>query len=135
MSGWPIGIDPVEGDQAKGGARLIRRYDLDADGNVHNMRVHHNFSPGRSADGMRIDRDGNLYASAGMNQLRGTAETLDVKAGVYVISPSGALVKFIPIPEDSITNNAFGGPDMRTLYVTAGKTLFKVCTDVPGLPR
>ena len=27
--------------------------------------------------------------------------------------------------EDLITNNAFGGPDMKTLYVTAGKTLYK----------
>jgi gluconolactonase len=52
-----------------------------------------------------------------MNQLRGTAETLATKT------------------EDYITNNAFGGPDMRTLYVTAGKTLYKVRTDVPGLPR
>ena len=51
------------------------------------MRVHYNFYPGRSADGMSIDTQGNLYASAGMNQLRGTSETLDNKAGVYVISP------------------------------------------------
>ena len=43
--------------------------------------------------------------------------------------------KFIPIPEDFITNNAFGGPDMMTLYVTAGKTLFKLRTDIAGLPR
>jgi gluconolactonase len=45
------------------------------------------------------------------------------------------LLKFIPIPEDGITNNAFGGPDMKTLYITAGKTLFKVRTEIPGLPR
>ena len=50
-------------------------------------------------------------------------------------NPQGTLVQFIPIPEDFITNNAFGGSDMRTLYVTAGKTLYRVRTDVPGLPR
>jgi gluconolactonase len=125
----------VEANGAAGGARLIRRYDLQPDGTVRNMRVHYDFSPGRSADGMSIDRQGNLYASAGMNQLRGTAETLATKTGVYVISPQGTLLRFIPIAEDYITNNAFGGPDMRTLYVTAGKTLYKVRTDVPGLPR
>ncbi len=125
----------VEANGAEGGARLIRRYDLQPDGTVRNMRVHYDFSPGRSADGMSIDTQGNLYASAGMNQLRGTAETLDTKTGVYVISPQGTLVKFIPIPEDYITNNAFGGSDMRTLYVTAGKTLYKLRTEVPGLPR
>jgi gluconolactonase len=125
----------VEANQAKGGPRLIRRYDLQADGTVRNMKVHYDFSPGRSADGMSIDSEGNLYASAGMNQLRGTSETLDTKTGVYVISPEGKLLKFIPIPEDFITNNAFGGADMKTLYVTAGKTLYKLRTDIAGLPR
>jgi len=125
----------VEANQAQGGPRLIRSYDLQPDGTVRNMRVLYDFSPGRSADGMSIDTEGNLYASAGMNQLRGTAETLDTKTGVYVISPEGKLLTFFPIPEDFITNNAFGGPDMRTLYVTAGKTLYKLRTDIPGLPR
>ena len=125
----------VESNQAKGGARLIRSYDLRSDGTVANMRVLYTFSPGRSADGLSIDRQGSLYASAGLNQLRGTSETLDTKAGVYVISAGGKLLRFIPIPEDLITNNAFGGPDMRTLYITAGKTLYKVRTTVAGLPR
>jgi gluconolactonase len=52
-----------------------------------------------------------------------------------VISPVGTLLSFIPIAEDFISNNAFGGPDMKTLYVTAGKTLYKVRTDIAGLPR
>jgi gluconolactonase len=125
----------VESNQAQGGPRLIRSYDLQPDGTVRNMRVLYDFSPGRSADGMSIDTQGNLYAAAGMNQLRGTSETLDTKAGVYVISPEGKLLKFFPILEDFITNNAFGGPDMRTLYVTAGKTLYKLRTDIAGLPR
>jgi gluconolactonase len=125
----------IEANGAEGGARMIRAYDLRPDGTVGNMRVHYNFYPGRSADGMSIDTQGNLYASAGMSQLRGTSETLDTKAGVHVISPQGKLLKFIPIPEDFITNNAFGGSDMKTLYVTAGKTLFKVRTEIAGLPR
>lgn len=125
----------IEANQAQGGARMIRSYDLQPDGTVRNMKVHYNFYPGRSADGMSIDTQGNLYASAGLNQLRGTSETLDTKAGVHVISPDGKLIKFIPIPEDTITNNAFGGTDMKTLYVTAGKNLYKIRTDIAGLPR
>jgi gluconolactonase len=125
----------VEANNAQGGLRQIRAFDLGADGTVANMRTHYNFYPGRSADGMSIDTAGNLYASAGMNTLRGTSETLDTKAGVYVISPQGKLLRFIPISEDFITNNAFGGPDMRTLFITAGKTLYKVRVDIPGLPR
>jgi gluconolactonase len=125
----------VEANGAEGGARMIRAYDLLPDGTVRNMRVHYNFYPGRSADGMSVDTQGNLYASAGMHRTRSTAETLDTACGVYVISPAGKLLKFIPIPEDYITNNAFGGPDMKTLYITAGKTLYKVRTEIPGLPR
>ena len=125
----------IEANQAQGGARMIRSYDLQPDGTVRNMKVHYNFYPGRSADGMSIDTQGNLYASAGLNQLRGTSETLDTKAGVHVISPEGKLIKFIPIPEDTITNNAFGGSDMKTLYVTAGKNLYMIRTDIAGMPR
>ena len=125
----------VEANGAEGGARMIRAYDLLPEGTVRNMRVHYNFYPGRSADGMSVDVQGNLYASAGMHRTRGTAETLDTQCGVYVISPQGKLLKFIPIPEDYITNNAFGGPDMKTLYITAGKTLYKVRTEIAGLPR
>jgi gluconolactonase len=125
----------VEANPGQGGARLIRAYDLQPDGTVRNMRVLYDFSPGRSADGMSIDTQGNLYASAGLNQLRGTSETLDTRAGVYVISPQGTLLTFIPITEDLITNNAFGGPDMKTLYVTAGKNLYSVRTAIAGLPR
>jgi len=49
-----------------------------------------------------------------------------------VISPQGELRGRIPISEDVITNLAFGGPDKKTLYVTAGKTLFKIQTAVAG---
>jgi gluconolactonase len=125
----------VEANGQKGGARMIRAYDLLPDGTVRNMRVLYNFYPGRSADGISIDTRGNLYAAAGLHATRGTAETLDTKCGVYVISPQGKLLKFIPVPEDYITNTAFGGPDMKTLYVTAGKTLYRMRNDIAGLPR
>jgi len=125
----------IEANAAEAGARMIRAYDLQPDWSVRNMKVHYNFYPGRSADGMSIDSQGNLYASAGLHQRRGTSETLDTKCGVHAISPQGKLIKFIPIPEDTITNNAFGGPDMKTLYITAGKTLYKVRTEIAGLPR
>ena len=125
----------VEANRQEGGARMIRAYDLDSDGSVSNMRVHYDFYPGRSADGMSIDTQGNLYAAAGLNQLRGSSETLDTRAGVHVIAPNGELLRIIPIPEDTVTNTTFGGSDMRTLYVTAGKTIFTTRTEIPGLPR
>ena len=125
----------IETAQQAGGARMIRAYDLAEDGSVSNMRVFHDFYPGRSGDGMTIDSEGNLYVAAGLNRLRGTSETLDTVAGVHVFSPGGELLEHIPIPEDTITNAAFGGDDLRTLYVTAGKTLFRIQTDITGTRR
>ena len=125
----------IETAQQAGGARMIRAYDLAEDGSVSNMRVFHDFYPGRSGDGMTIDSEGNLYVAAGLNRLRGTSETLDTVAGVHVFSPAGELLEHIPIPEDTITNAAFGGDDLRTLYVTAGKTLFRIQTDITGTRR
>ena len=125
----------VEASQIERGARMIRAYDLQADGSLKNMRVFHNFYPGRSADGLCIDSKGNLYAAAGLHRRRGTSETLDTKTGIHVFSPAGKLLSFTAIPEDTITNCAFGGADMRTLYVTAGKTLFKLQNDIPGTNR
>lgn len=125
----------IETRTDEGRARMIRAYDLSEEGTVSNMRVFHDFYPGRSGDGMTVDSEGNLYVAAGLHTLRGTSETLDTKCGVHVFSPDGQLKEFIPIPEDTITNCAFGGPDLKTLYVTAGKTLFKVRTDITGTRR
>lgn len=125
----------VESGRGPTDRREIRAFDLAPDGSVSNPRTHYNFFPGRSADGLSIDVDGNIYASAGLNEVRGTSETLDTRTGVYVISPAGRLLRFIPIAEDLISNNGFGGPDMKTPFITAGKTLFKARTGVAGLPR
>ena len=125
----------VEANGQEGGARMLRAYDLGADGSVSNMRVFHNFYPGRSADGMCMDSQGNLYAAAGLHQRRGTSETLDTKTGVHVFAPDGKLKKFIAVPEDTITNCTFAGPDMKTLYITAGKGLYEYKNDVAGTRR
>jgi gluconolactonase len=81
---------------------------------------------------MAVDRDGNLYIAAGIYRPRGPHETSDVPTGVYVVSSQGKLLGRIPIPEDVITNVTFGGSDLRTLYVTAGKTLFSIPVQIPG---
>jgi gluconolactonase len=125
----------IEQNRAVNRARRIRAFDLSSDGTPSNPRVFHDFYPGRGGDGMSIDVEGNLYVAAGMNQLRGTSETLINKAGIYIFTPAGALTQMVPIPMDSITNCAFGGPDMKTLYVTAGNTLFTFQTKIAGTRR
>lgn len=81
---------------------------------------------------MRLDVHGNLWVCAGILTPRGPGENTDVPTGVYVITPQGELLGRIPIVEDVITNCAFGGPERKTLYVTAGKTLFTIQTEVAG---
>jgi gluconolactonase len=70
--------------------------------------------------------------AAGILFPRHAGETAEVPPGVYVITPRGELLGRIPIPEDLCTNLAFGGPDRKTLYVTAGKTVWKVPLAVAG---
>ena len=81
---------------------------------------------------MRLDIDGNLYVAAGIMTPRGPHESAEVPPGIYVISPAGELLGRLPVPEDVLTNLAFGGPDGRTLYITAGKTLFTARSAVAG---
>jgi gluconolactonase len=125
----------IEADGRAGRSRSIRAYDLQADGSVTNMRVLINFYPGRSGDGMELDEQGNLYVAAGLHKPRGTSETLDTRPGLHVFSPQGKLLAFVETPEDTVTNCAFGGDDLRTLYITCGKHLLSVRTTIPGQPR
>lgn len=122
----------VDTSNAVGGSRRVWRFGLDGRGDPDEGRVVHDFAPGRGGDGIELDLEGNLYVAAGINNPRGPHETVDVPAGVYVLSPDGEPLARIPIPEDTVTNVAFGGRDGQTLYVTAGKSIFTTRVDVPG---
>jgi gluconolactonase len=112
--------------------RKIWAFDIASDGSASKQRLVYDFGRGRGGDGMRLDSQGNLWVAAGIAAPRTANESGDVPTGVYVISPQGKMLGRIPIGEDVITNLAFGGPDKKTLYVTAGKTLFKIPTAVAG---
>jgi gluconolactonase len=124
----------IDADGRENRARCIRAYDLSPEGSVSNHRVIHDFHPGRSGDGMRVDAAGNLYIAAGLHKTRGTSESLDTLPGIHVLTPQGKLVAFVRTPEDTITNCAFGGADGRTLYVTCGRLLLSLPTQQPGSP-
>jgi gluconolactonase len=124
----------IDSNPKPGGNRKIWAFDLAADGTPGKQRLVYDFGKGRGGDGMRLDSKGNLWVAAGISVKRGPGETLDNPPGAYVISPSGELLGRIPIPENLITNLAFGGPDRKTLYVTAGKTLYRIPVNVAGAP-
>ena len=88
---------------------------------------------GRGPDGMCLDQQGRLYVAGGRNEPVPPFETADeFKGGVYVFSPEGELLTFVAIPRDEVTNCAFGGSDLKTLYITAGGTLWSLRTQSPG---
>ncbi|MBI3463845.1 MAG: SMP-30/gluconolactonase/LRE family protein [Planctomycetes bacterium] len=122
----------IDSNPVVGGNRKVWSFAVDPDGRLTNQRVVFDFAPGRGGDGMELDREGNLYVCAGIITPRGPHETDQWSPGVYVITPSGKLLGRIPIPEDLITNCCFGGPDWKTLYVTAGKTLYSIRVNIAG---
>lgn len=122
----------VESDGRENKSRCIRMYDLQPDGSVANGRKLIDFYPGRSGDGMCVDREGNLYIAAGLHKTRKTSETLDTKPGIHVVTPAGKLVAFVQTPEDTITNCCFGGKDGKTLYVTCARHLIAIPSKRPG---
>ena len=123
----------IDSNPLPGGNRKVWAFRLDAGGNASEQRLVYDFGTGRGGDGMRIDAQGNLWIAAGINVFRGRpGETMDVPAGIYVVTPQGKLLGRIPIPEDTVTNLAFGPPDRKTLYVTAGRNLYKMRIEVSG---
>lgn len=92
----------------------------------------HDFGRGRGGDGMALDVAGRLYIAAGRTVASPPHETTEVPGGVYVITPEGKQVGFVPIPEDEVTNCTFGGRDLKTLYITAGHTLWSIGVRTAG---
>ena len=112
--------------------RKLLAFELNASGlPTGKRREFHDFGAGRGGDGMCIDVQDNLYVAGGADRVYPNQNT-DNPAGVYVFSPAGRLLGVIPIPEDMVTNCCFGGPGMKTLYVTGGKTLWKIPCRIPG---
>ena len=105
--------------------RELRAYSIRNDGTVGGYEILHNFYPHRGVDGMCLDTEGNIVAAAGWK-----------KSGpgpmIYVFAPNGRVLESHPVPVDIPTNCTFGDEDLRTLYVTAGGSLFRVRTDRTG---
>lgn len=118
-----------------GGARKLYRFDLRKDGTVDltSRKLLHDWGTGRGPDGLKQDERGRLYVAAGLNKPNPPFEPAkDRKGGIYVLSPEGKLLTFLAVPTDEVTNCAFGGEDLKTLYITAGGILYSIRTTTPG---
>jgi gluconolactonase len=118
-----------------GGARKLYRFALRPDGGVDlaSRKLLYDWGTGRGPDGLKQDQEGRLYVAAGLNRPNPPFEpAAGRKGGIYVIGPEGKLIAFLPVPRDEVTNCAFGGDDLKTLYITAGGTLYSIRTTTPG---
>jgi gluconolactonase len=74
-------------------------------------------------DSMAVDSAGNICVATLVN------------GGITVFSPDGKSVRHVPLPDVMTTNICFGGPDLRTAYVTlsGGGRLVAFEWERPGL--
>lgn len=80
----------------------------------------------RGIDGMCLDRDGNIVATAGW-------EVSGAGPMIYVFTPRGRVLETHPVPANRPTNCCFGGADLTTLFVTTTQGhFFKAQTDRVG---
>jgi gluconolactonase len=97
----------------------ILAYDLASDGSAKFRKQVVDFSSGGYADGLTVDKAGNIYCGCG-------------PLGVRVYSPAGEEIGKIATPAEA-TNVEFGrGRDRSILYVTAGGALYRVRTGTQG---
>ena len=98
------------GDQTTAHPRqYIRVFDVGADGRtLTGGEIFHKVEPGY-CDGMRVDEDGNIWASAA--------------DGVHCIGPDGTLLGKIHVPY-RVSNLTFGGPCKNRLFIGGSHTLY-----------
>ncbi|MBN2012132.1 SMP-30/gluconolactonase/LRE family protein [candidate division KSB1 bacterium] len=94
-------------------AHKIYVWDVVDDSTIANKKLLYTIPTFGYADGMKIDDDGNIYCTC--------------SSAVWVVSPSGELLGKINLPANvSASNCAWGEADNKTLFITAGTSVYKV---------
>lgn len=108
-----------------GDAKDIQVFDV-ADGKLRNKKQFNNMKTSKgagSADGIRADTDGNIWAAAGW-----IGPGYD---GVHVLAPDGHLIGQILLPETA-ANLCFGGTKRNRLFICASQSLYSVYVGIRG---
>lgn len=116
----------AQSDPREGKACELRSYTIYDNKKIGDYSVLHNFNPHWGIDGMCLDENGNIIATAGSTE-SGPGPML------YVFAPSGRVLETRPYPGEQPTNCCFGGEDLKTLYVTGDGCLYRAVTDRIGL--
>jgi gluconolactonase len=91
---------------------------------VPRSRIVAQSAAGLGWDSMAVEADGNLvigtlrYPTLKLPQIIAIPEDQRQGGGLTVISPDGMTQHLVSMPDPQTTNLAFGGPDMKTAYVT-----------------
>jgi gluconolactonase len=103
------------------GLMALLAYDLAPDGTAKFRKILADYSPYDGPDGLVCDKDGNLWV----------AVRAENRPGIYVYSPEGKELAYIKT--EVPTNVGFGrGRDAKTLYITAGKSLYRIHVNREG---
>ncbi len=119
-------------DSASPPDRVVRAYDVRPDGSLTNHRVFidMNSLPAGAPDGSKVDARDNLWV-AGLQE----DPPAPIRTGnVLVYNSAGTLLGKILLPERAL-NVGFGGPDWKTLYITATTSIYRVKTKYGGIPH
>jgi sugar lactone lactonase YvrE len=119
--------------------RVIWQYDYDIEtGRPYNKRIFVRFGGHGSPDGLTVDIQGRVLTA------------LWGGWAVEVYTPDGKLDGRIDLPVPQVTSCCFGGPDLKTLYITTARSgmsphqlreaplsgkIFAIDMDVSGLPE
>ena len=103
----------------------IRVFEVVEGRKLRGGQVFADMAPG-FADGMRTDRDGNLWSSAGWAG-PGTE-------GVHCLTPDGELIGRIYLPEPC-SNLCFGGVKKNRLFMTCSQALYSLYVEAIGSQR
>lgn len=117
------------------GTQSVDVFDVTTDGSLQNRRQVVRFASDEGTpDGMCMDAEGCLWVA------------LWGGSAVQRVSPTGQRLERVDLPVPMVTSCAFGGPDLRTLYITTSKietderaypqagALFIHRSKVPGRP-
>jgi gluconolactonase len=107
---------------------FIWAYDVKEDGTIINSRkfaelyltgiVLNRQGKSSGADGLKVDANGNVYVAT--------------YAGLQIFNQAGKFVGIINLPTYPV-NFTFGGPDLKTLYITSYNKIYSIRINVKGL--
>ncbi len=102
--------------------QLVEAFGVGRDGSLERGRILAKLetSAGKGgADGMKVDARGNLYVTG--------------PGGIWVLTPAGEALGLLRMPETP-ANLCWGGPGLKTLFITATTSLYSLEMNAAGAP-